>query len=328
MRNRPFKFSWSRLRSILCLPAFLWPLFAAKSYAAEVEPMGAQPYAAVRYEHQVKENPAQQIYVLRIDLSDPNVDVRVSQGGLDPDGMGEFQTTLQTPTVIAERERFDIAINGDFFAARQTKDVEGAQSGYVTGKWAKAIGPAVTDGYLWAPASESRAALIFDAQKHPRILSVKDVPPDAYQVVAGSHIIVHEGQISVDATSGFSRTRHPRSAVGFDRNGKTLVLVVVDGRRPNEATGMSLPELAELMKQLGCHEALNLDGGGSSELVLRHPQSGELQVLNRPSDGRERAVANVLGLSIRGTRRVPQMIAPTPSPAVSPANTAATTEQK
>ena len=85
--------------------------------------------------------------------------------------------------------------------------------------------------------------------------------------------------------------------------GATLVLIVVDGRQPGEATGMSLTELGQLMLDLGCHDALNLDGGGSSNLVLRDPLTGELKVINRPSDGRERAVVNVLGVSIRGSVR-------------------------
>jgi exopolysaccharide biosynthesis protein len=163
----------------------------------------------------------------------------------------------------------------------------------------------VTDGYLWAPPAEPRAALVIDAQKRVRLEMLKEAPTDALQIIAGSHIILREGQTSVESASSFSRTRHPRTAVGIDADGKTLVLVVVDGRRPNQASGMSLVELAELMKQLGCRDAINLDGGGSCALVMRNPLDGKLHVINRPSDGRERPVANVLGLNIRGTRRTP-----------------------
>jgi hypothetical protein len=263
----------------------------------------AQPYPEVRYEYRTSANPPQQIHVARVDLSDSDVDVRVAAGGADPDGIGEFQTTLQTSSEIAERERFEVAVNGDFFAAR--KAAEGEAPGYVTGKWAKALGPAVTDGHLWAPPSEPRAALVFDAQKRVRFATLKEVPADALQVIAGSHIILRAGKTSVEDAPGFIRTRHPRTAVGLGSDGKTLVLVVVDGRRPGEAVGMNLIELADLMRQLGCQDAINLDGGGSSALVMRNSATGKLQVMNRPSDKRERSVANVLGLSIRGTRRIP-----------------------
>jgi exopolysaccharide biosynthesis protein len=52
------------------------------------------------------------------------------------------------------------------------------------------------------------------------------------------------------------------------------------------------------MLRLGCNEALNLDGGGSSVMAVRDPASGQMKILNAPTDGHERAVANVLGISV------------------------------
>lgn len=287
--------------------SFFPVLLLTMTSVARAEFPSAQPYPEVRYEHRSTTAPAQQIHIARVDLADADVDVRVAPGDSDPDGTGEYQTVLRVPTAIAERERFELAINGDFFTARKTEDVEGAKSGFVAGKWSKVIGPAVTDGFLWAPASETRAALLLDAKKRPRIAMTKDVPSDAHQVIAGSNILVSEGKIVVERESSFSKTRHPRTAIGIAGDG-TLVLVVVDGRQAGVAVGMSLTELAELMRGLGCRDALNLDGGGSTEMVMRDSQSGELRVLNRPSDGRERAVANVLGVSIRGSRRTPNAL--------------------
>lgn len=277
------------------------PVWAAD--AAAVAPFPTQPYAAVKYEYRTMADPAEQIHVAWIDLANPDVDVRVSAAGPDPDGDGPWQTMLQVPTVIAAREHFELAVNGDFFAARKTVDVEGTKSGYVSGKWATVTGPSLTDGVLWAPASTERASFWVDARKMPHIAMVKDAPAEAMQIIAGSHIIVTDGKTVVEKESSLSRTRHPRTALGIAADGHTLVLVVADGRRAGEAAGMSLTKLGDLMIKLGCKEAMNLDGGGSSEMVARDPQNGELRVLNRPSDGRERAVANVLGVSIRGTRR-------------------------
>ena len=62
---------------------------------------------------------------------------------------------------------------------------------------------------------------------------------------------------------------------------------------------MSYDELAAEMLRLGCHVALNLDGGGSSVLAVRDPAKDEFKILNQPTDGRERAVANVLGVAVR-----------------------------
>ena len=95
---------------------------------------------------------------------------------------------------------------------------------------------------------------------------------------------------------------HPRSAVGFSRNGRYLYLVVVDGRQPLYSEGMTLAELGEFMVSLGAQYAMNLDGGGSSTLVVEGPD-GVPKVLNSPIDnyipGRERPVANHLGIAVR-----------------------------
>ena len=265
----------------------------------------ASPYAEVRVEQRALQNPAQQIWVARIDLRAPDVEVRVAAGGADPDGDGPYQTTLLPLSEIAARERFEVAINGDFFVARATVDGEGAGSGYTRGKWGGARGPAVTDGWVWSKGDKPRPLIWFDAAKNARIETLSSVPDTARQVIAGSDILVRGGQIVAQNQSAFSQTRHPRTAVGLTDAGQTLILVVADGRDAARADGLSLDELARLMADLGCADALNLDGGGSSEMLLRDPKSGQLRVLNRPSDGRERAIANALGISIRGSLRVP-----------------------
>jgi hypothetical protein len=82
--------------------------------------------------------------------------------------------------------------------------------------------------------------------------------------------------------------RHPRTGVGL-RDG-TLVMVTVDGRQPGYSEGMTLAELASLFIELKCVEAMNLDGGGSTTMVVRD------RVMNSPSGGAPRAVANALAL--------------------------------
>ena len=98
--------------------------------------------------------------------------------------------------------------------------------------------------------------------------------------------------------ASFPRGPHPRTAVGIRDGGKTLVLVVIDGRKKGVAVGMSLRETADVMLKFGCRDALNLDGGGSSMLGIRNPKTGKMEIKNNPSDGRERSVANVLGVSV------------------------------
>src|SRR5205085_2574678 len=78
------------------------------------------------------------------------------------------------------------------------------------------------------------------------------------------------------------RNRHPRTSVCV-APGRMIDLVVVDGRTP-EASGLSLPELAAVMRALGCTTAMNLDGGGSSTMWIRG--KGPTGVVSHPSDDR------------------------------------------
>ncbi|MFD0806599.1 phosphodiester glycosidase family protein [Nocardioides caeni] len=100
--------------------------------------------------------------------------------------------------------------------------------------------------------------------------------------------------------AGDDRWMHPRTAVGHDRDENLLFLVVVDGRSAS-SRGMTMVELATLMRSLGADDALNLDGGGSSTMVAPRAD-GVLGVLNRPSDGRQRAVPNGIGIDLRPAR--------------------------
>lgn len=114
------------------------------------------------------------------------------------------------------------------------------------------------------------------------------------EAIAGFPALLMEGEpvgdLEVSARPSFAAERHPRTAIAYDRPGQTAWLVVVEGRL-GESAGMSLPELTELLLALGATEALNLDGGGSSAMVIQG------RLVSRPADASgERAVANALGL--------------------------------
>ncbi len=98
--------------------------------------------------------------------------------------------------------------------------------------------------------------------------------------------ITWEEEVFFGSGIGTPEMRNPRTAVGYTADGEVLLLVV-DGRQA-ASRGASLIELAEILLDLGAVEAVNLDGGGSSTMVV-----GETLV-NRPSDGSERAVASAL----------------------------------
>ncbi|MBN1351172.1 phosphodiester glycosidase family protein [candidate division KSB1 bacterium] len=115
-----------------------------------------------------------------------------------------------------------------------------------------------------------------------------------HEAVGGIPRIIRDGQISIEMDGqnireSFSTNRHPRTAVGFDADSTTLFMVTVDGRQPDHSVGMTLQELAALMLKLGCYQAINLDGGGSTTMLVG------THIVNKPSDATgERAVANAL----------------------------------
>ncbi|HWL52266.1 MAG TPA: phosphodiester glycosidase family protein [Chthoniobacteraceae bacterium] len=92
--------------------------------------------------------------------------------------------------------------------------------------------------------------------------------------------------------------RHPRTAIGIDKTGLQLLLVVVDGRSELSA-GMGFNTLGEYLHHLGAHDAINLDGGGSS--AMNAIVEGRAQTLNHPSDATERYVPTGLGVFVKGT---------------------------
>jgi exopolysaccharide biosynthesis protein len=109
------------------------------------------------------------------------------------------------------------------------------------------------------------------------------LPTGIIELIGGSKRFINEGRVE-----GNWPDRHPRSAIGFNKDQSKFYMVVVDGRQENSA-GMTLTELGEFMAGFGVYNALNLDGGGSSTLWVRN------KVVNSPSDKTgERAVSNIL----------------------------------
>jgi Phosphodiester glycosidase len=111
---------------------------------------------------------------------------------------------------------------------------------------------------------------------------------NVWDAVGGSPILVANGRRVVGTcTTSFCSSRNPRTGVGVTATGKIL-MVVVDGRQAGWSVGVSLPKFAAIFRRLGAVSALNLDGGGSSTMVVRG------DVVNRPSSGRERSVSTAL----------------------------------
>jgi large repetitive protein len=127
------------------------------------------------------------------------------------------------------------------------------------------------------PLPQTGATLIFSLETLPDLSGVS-------VAIGGGPALVRDGKAM--HWSGFLHMRHPRTALGWNKD--FIYLVEVDGRQSNISLGMTFPELADYLIKLGCSEAMNLDGGGSATLWALG------SVRNSPSEGEERPSANAL----------------------------------
>jgi hypothetical protein len=130
-------------------------------------------------------------------------------------------------------------------------------------------------------------------------ISFNRIPSRVFHAISGDRMLVLQGEPVPDLDDS---ELDPRTAIGTNKNGRWLYIAVVDGRQPLYSEGATFTELADLMIDLGAYFAMNLDGGGSSTMVIAGA-NGEPVVLNSPIDnyipGRERPVANHLGMYLQ-----------------------------
>jgi hypothetical protein len=147
------------------------------------------------------------------------------------------------------------------------------------------------DGYALAVPQSRRGLLLGFRRGQPVKLELALAPAGIQQAVQGGPELVRDGRVYIPYAwegfgGGFTFIRTARSAIGITKTRK-IVMVSVD-RRTRKNSGMNLPELASLMRSLGAQHAMNLDGGGSTTLVV-----GGRVVTALPARG-ERSVSSML----------------------------------
>jgi len=244
--------------------ATLLALIVCVAHAGDWQPVAA----GIEYRRVTR--PDVEAHVVRVDLRQPGLQLiatPVADRGL-------------TVSEFARRHGALAAINGDYF------DVE-----------LEPIGLAMGNGEVWSQADERqrRQEVVGVGMQRVRIFP-RDRPLRAPKrwmtgAVSGWPMVVEDCApvARLPGSDHFTRAPHPRTALGLSQDRHELLLVVADGRRGG-VPGLTLPELASLMAELGACTALNLDGGGSSVLWVRD------RIVNQPSDGFERRVANHLAV--------------------------------
>ena len=113
------------------------------------------------------------------------------------------------------------------------------------------------------------------------------------QAMGGREFLLQNGNTYIYPHPSIADQRHPRTGIGIRPDGG-VILVTVDGRDAGYSTGVTDSELAALLQAQGASDAINVDGGGSTAMAVREPGDTYVSVVNRPSDGFERSVANSL----------------------------------
>lgn len=205
--------------------------------------------------------------------------------------------TLETTTALAEKTGAVAAVNGSFFNMRKP---------YGSVNYLRVDGEDVSPN-VGAAARKNRRSL----QQTGAIATFRgdlymlkgdsiarwETDIEAEDVVTTGPVLLSGGEPEPVAGDRFNTNRHPRTAAGRRADG-TVLLVVADGRN-SQAAGLTMAELQQVMAALGCVDAVNLDGGGSTTMVVRGV------VVNHPSDNGqfdaagERPVANAVCVSLR-----------------------------
>lgn len=112
--------------------------------------------------------------------------------------------------------------------------------------------------------------------------------------IGGGSLMVKDGKPMTTFTTNIAGN-HPRTAVGITQDRTQMIIVTIDGRTKN-FRGVNQPELASILVSLGAYEGINLDGGGSTEMILKPLGNTKNKIQNFPSDGGERRVHNGIGI--------------------------------
>lgn len=112
-------------------------------------------------------------------------------------------------------------------------------------------------------------------------------------IAAFGAVLVKDGKMNVTKSANYTSSRASRTAIGIKADG-SVVMMVLDGRQLPFSAGGAMEEIAQIMLDAGCVQAVNLDGGGSTTYMSKPAGSDKIEVVNRPSDGYARSVATSL----------------------------------
>ena len=201
-----------------------------------------------------------------------------------------------TRTVSKFLEEFGVnfAVNGDGF-----NYIDPTVEPTVTcssGDRVKVNGFAASRGKIYSPKKTVEPTVYISSLNKVAVDGNQSSP---FNAVTGDRVVVQNG---VTVKNLAAAVPAPRTAIGLNKAGRWLIFMVVDGRQAGFSEGVTFPELADLLISYGVYTGVNMDGGGSSTMVIKGVDA-KARLLNSPIDqnipGKQRSVANHLGLFVK-----------------------------
>ena len=258
-------------------------------------PMKQKLYEGVTYRRVIRLFPRPMIaHVLTIDTKIKGIEFLVTP----PDSESETPLNARTTSQFLKEFNLQIAVNGGGFSpwwSHSPADYYPHEGDPIT-----PLGFTASNGDVYWMGDDTDIGTeptLYVGRKNT--LSFNNKPGKVYNAISGDRMLVLKGEPASDLDD---EELDPRTAIGINRNGRYLYLVVVDGRQPFYSEGATFAELANLLIDQGAFMGMSLDGGGSSTMVIKG-DNGTPIILNSPIDnyipGRERPVGNHLGIYIK-----------------------------
>ena len=213
------------------------------------------------------------VYAIRIDTTAEGIEFFSTPKAEEDFAENVKETVRQTALQFLEQHNLQVAINANFYTpfSAETQRSPGPSS---------LRGLAVSQGHVVSKNEKNWHAFLVFKDKRVEIVDVQDDSDPSAEVetaVAGNRILVKDGTILPQTDEAV----HPRTAVGISKDGRYVYFVVIDGRQPEYSGGTTYVETGQWLLQFGAWDGLNLDGGGSTTMVVR-TQEEKVKVLNIP----------------------------------------------